>query len=215
MNKHILCWFILITLFFSREIISRPISYQGGWTIMQKNDFNRHSFHSHFSPSVNYSIGYRVEYWRKKEWTFQGLQLNYLLKRFNKPNSQANLYFKNALGFALSDYKNLDNNIEPNIFSGVAFDWENRQLFFSYENRINYNYTIDRFLVQKTRIGFAPYIGKYGDLHTWIMLQAEHMSRGKKRIVYTPMIRVFKGDYLAEFGLSNHKDIMFNFIKRF
>ena len=215
MNKHILCWFILITLFFSREINSRPISYQGGWTIMQKNDFNRHSLHSHFSPSINYSIGYRVEYWRKKEWTFHGLQLNYLLKRVNKPNSQANLYFKNALGFALSDYKNLDNNIEPNIFSGVAFDWENRQFFFSYENRLNYNYTIDRFLAQKTRIGFAPYIGKYGDLHTWIMLQAENMSRGKKRIVYTPMIRVFKGDYLAEFGLSNHNDTMFNFIKRF
>ena len=70
MNKRFLTWFILITLFFSKEINSRPISYQGGWTIMQKNDFNRHSFHSHFSPSINYSLGYRGEYWRKKEWTF-------------------------------------------------------------------------------------------------------------------------------------------------
>lgn len=215
MNKHILCWFILVTLFFSREINSRPISYQGGWTIMQKNDFNRHSFHSHFSPSINYSIGYRVEYWRKKEWIFHGLQLNYLLKRVNKPNSQANLYFKNALGFALSDYKNFDNNIEPNIFSGVAFDWENRQFFFNYENRINYNYTIDRFLVQKTRIGFAPYIGKYGDLHTWFMFQIDHMPNSSDNLVFTPFVRIFKGDYLAEIGLSYHNDFMFNFIKRF
>ena len=30
-----------------------------------------------------------------------------------------------------------------------------------------------------------------------------------------PMLRVFKGDYLAEFGLNNYKDFMFNFIKRF
>jgi len=29
------------------------------------------------------------------------------------------------------------------------------------------------------------------------------------------MLRVFKGDYLAEFGLNNYKDFMFNFIKRF
>ena len=94
---------------FSKEINSRPISYQGGWTIMQKNDFNRHSFHSHFSPSINYSLGYRGEYWRKKEWTFHGVQLNYLVKRFNGPNSQANIYLKNALGFALSDYKNHEN----------------------------------------------------------------------------------------------------------
>ena len=215
MNKRFLTWFILITLFFSKEINSRPISYQGGWTIMQKNDFNRHSFHSHFSPSINYSLGYRGEYWRKKEWTFHGVQLNYLVKRFNGPNSQANIYLKNALGFALSDYKNHENKIEPNIFSGVAFDWENRQYYFSYENRLNYNSTIDKFFVQKTRIGFAPYVGKYGDLHTWVMFQVEKMSGPKSKIVYTPMIRAFKGDYLTEFGMTNHSDIMFNFTKRF
>ena len=61
----------------------------------------------------------------------------------------------------------------------------------------------------------APYLAEYGYLHTWIMLQANHMPGSRKNMTFTPMLRVFKGDYLAEFGLNNYKDFMFNFIKRF
>ena len=94
-------------------------------------------------------------------------------------------------------------------------DWEDRKFFLGYENRINYNPTIDRFFLQKARIGFAPYVGKYGDLHSWLMLQIDHMPKAENKIVYSPILRMFKGDYLAELGLTNYKDFMFNFIKRF
>ena len=47
------------------------------------------------------------------------------------------------------------------------------------------------------------------------MLQVENMSKTKNKIIYTPMLRMFKGDYLAEAGLTQDKDFMFNFIKRF
>ena len=47
------------------------------------------------------------------------------------------------------------------------------------------------------------------------MLQVESMTKTKNKIIYTPMLRMFKGDLLAEVGLSNYKDFMFNFIKRF
>tara|TARA_E500000331_G_C17197112_1_gene687619 strand:- start:330 stop:977 length:648 start_codon:yes stop_codon:yes gene_type:complete len=215
MSRHFLNWLILIIFVFTKEINARPISYQGGWTVMQMNDFNRHSLHMHYSPSINFSLGYRGEYWRKKEWSFHGLQFNYLIKRLNNRNSQANFYLKSSAGFAYSNYKKIENKIEPNIFSGIAFDWENRRYFVSYENRINYNLTIEKFISQKARIGLAPYIGNYGDFHTWIMFKFENMSRAKNKIIYTPMLRVFKGDYLAEAGLTNYKDIMFNLIKRF
>ena len=215
MNKQFLSWFCLITLFCIKSAIARPISYPGGWTIMQMNDFNRHSVHFHLSPSVKYSIGYRGEYWRKKEWQFHGTQLNYLIKRLNTPKSQANFYFKSGAGLAVSDYKNFNNKVEPNIFSGISVDWEDRQYYVSYQNRVNYNSSIDTFFLQKARIGFAPYVGDYGDFHTWVMLQVESMTKTKNKIVYTPMLRLFKGDLLAEVGLTNYKDLMFNFIKRF
>mgnify|MGYP005741188121 FL=1 len=138
-----------------------------------------------------------------------------MIKRFNTPKSQANLYLKSGAGLAVSDYKNLNNKVEPNIFSGISVDWEDRQYFVSYQNRVNYNSSIDTFFLQTARIGFAPYVGDYGDFHTWVMLQVESMTKTKNKIIYTPMLRMFKGDLLAEVGLTNYKDFMFNFIKRF
>ena len=66
----LLFWFLLVILTFNTETNARPISYAGGWTIMQMNDFNKHSMHVHFSPSINFSIGYKGEYWRKKNGSF-------------------------------------------------------------------------------------------------------------------------------------------------
>ncbi len=215
MHKLLLILFILVNVFLKNTGQARPISYPGGWTLMQMNDLNRHSVHAHYSPSASYSLGYRGEYWRQKEWQFHGIQFNYLIKRLNTSKSQMNFYLKNASGLALSDYKNLESKIRPSLFSGISLDWEDRQYYVSYENRLNYSPTIDNFFLQKARIGFAPYIGKYGDLHTWFMFQIENMSKSKHKIIYTPMLRFFKGDYLVETGLSNNKNFMFNFIKRF
>ena len=97
MLKQYIALFCLIVVFSNKEANSRPISYPGGWTIMQMNDFNRHSIHVHLSPSKYYSLGYRGEFWRKKEWQFHGTQLNFLIKRFNTRKSQANFYL--FLGF--------------------------------------------------------------------------------------------------------------------
>ena len=119
------------------------------------------------------------------------------------------MYLKSGAGLAVRDYKNLKNNVEPNIFSGISVDWEDRQYFVSYQNRVNYNSSIDTFFLQKARIGFAPYVGDYGDFHTWIMLQVENMTKTKNKIIYTPMLRMFKGDLLAEVGLTNYKEFMF------
>ena len=214
--KIFLCKIVLVCTFIVlKDINARPISYPGGWTLMQANDFSKHSFHLHYSPSIDYSIGYRAEYWREKEWQFHGLQLNYLIKRINKPKSQTNFYLKNGIGLATSNYEAFENKFEPSLFTGILFDWEDRRFFTSYQNQANYASSIDKFFSQQFRIGVAPYLAEYGYLHTWIMLQANHMPGSSKNLTFTPMLRVFKGDYLAEFGLNNYKDFMFNFIKRF
>ncbi len=215
MTKKLTVWLFLATLILSNDINSRPISYADSWTLMQMNNYNKHSFHLHYSPSVNYSVGYKGEYWLKNEWQFHAVQINYLINRINKPKSQTNIYLKNGLGLANSKHKDFDSKTEPSFFSGLSMDWEDRKFFLGYENRINYNPTIDRFFLQKARIGFAPYVGKYGDLHSWLMLQIDHMPKAENKIVYSPILRMFKGDYLAELGLTNYKDFMFNFIKRF
>ena len=56
---------------------------------------------------TNTSLGYKIEYWRGDEFTLNMIQMNNLIKRWNKPESQANFYLKSTIGAALSDKVNL------------------------------------------------------------------------------------------------------------
>lgn len=197
------------------EANARPVSYPEGWTIMQMNDEDANGLHIHYSPTAKYSIGYKAEYWRDMKWQFHGVQLNHLVKRWNQPDSQANLYLKNGVGLAYSDFEAFDQESSLAGFTGVAVDWENRRFFTSYENRLYYAGDLDQFFMQKARIGVAPYIGEYGDIHTWLMLQVDHNPKKHDEVTFTPMLRFFKSEYLAELGLSNQGHAMFNWIIRF
>ena len=67
-------------------VIARPVSYPGGWTLMTMNDGDKNSVHVHYSPTAKTSIGYKFEYWPDKELNLHALQINKLLKRWNKRN---------------------------------------------------------------------------------------------------------------------------------
>lgn len=216
MLKHITTIICLALMIIAKNAYARPVSYPGGWTLMQMNDGDRNSLHFHYSPSAKYSVGYKGEYWRKEKWQLHTIQTNYLLKRWNQPAAQANLYLKSGLGFAYSDFESFNSKTEPAGFIGIATDWENRRFFTSYENRAYHAGDIDKFFIQTARIGVAPYIGDYGDVHTWLMLQVDHNAKKEgEEFTITPLIRVFYDVYLFEAGVSNEGDGLFNAIIRF
>lgn len=196
-------------------VYARPVSYPGGTTLMQTNDADAHALHLHYSPTARYSLGYRGEYRRENDWQFHGLQANYLAKRWNMPAAQANIYLKSALGVAYSDAGDFDGKTQAAGFVGFAADWENRRYFTSYENRVYEAGDIDSFFTQKARVGIAPYIGDYGDFHTWLMLEVQHQPEADDHVTLTPLVRVFKDEYLGEFGISEDGDVLANLIIRF
>lgn len=206
----------IISCFVVSNSSARPVSYPSGITVMQMNDANMNSLHLHYSPTAKYSIGYKGEYWKEDKWQFHGLQYNHLINRWNKKASQANLYFKSAAGVAHSDESPFSNKQEEAGFVGIATDWEDRRFFTSYENRYTYAGSINKAFMQTARVGIAPYVGNYGDLHTWLMLQTQHAPTLEgKEIITTPMVRVFKDVYLFEAGMSFDGDILFNTVIRF
>jgi hypothetical protein len=190
---------------------ARPVSYPEGVTLMQKNDMNRNSVHIHYSPTAKYSVGYRGEYWREDGWRFHGVQVNNLIKRWNQPASQANFYLKSGIGIAHSD----ENGSELGVFTGIAADWEDRRYFTSYENRLYHAGDENQFFMQSARIGIAPYVGDYGDLHTWFMLQVDHQPENRDSITVTPLVRFFRSEYMAEIGVSDNGDALLNLIIRY
>lgn len=194
---------------------ARPVSYPGGWTSMIMNDGSSNSLHIHYSPTAFTSIGPRIEYRREGEYLLTSVQMNNLLKRWNSKDAQANLYLKSGIGVAHSNYGDFEDKTQAAGFTGIATDWENRRFFTSYENRYIEAGDIDSAFMQKARVGIAPYIGDYGDLHTWLMLEVEHAPKSDDKITVTPLVRLFKGVHLLEAGVSNQGDALFNYVIRF
>ena len=69
--------------------------------------------------------------------------------------------------------------------------------------------------MQSARVGWAPYEGDYGDLHTWLMLEVSHLPENKDNFEITPMVRLFKDVHLLEAGMNTKGEILFNYVIRY
>lgn len=191
---------------------ARPVSYPGGWTWMQMNNGDYSSVHAHYSPTFQDSIGLYSERNWGEDWHFTGLQYNRLVKRWNEKSSQANLYFKAGVGQADAFGPG---DVDLAGFVGVAADWETRRWFASYEGRA-YDLGFNQTARQAARVGVAPYVGDYGDLHTWLMLEVENQPESETPTTVTPLVRFFYGVQLVELGFTPETDeFTFNWIVRF
>lgn len=210
--KNLFIWPLLsiMVMTVSTHADARPISYPGGTSAMVMNDHDYNSANIQYSPSANLSIGYTFEHWREDNYNLHAVQINNLLKRWNNPDSQGNLYLESGVGLT-----GKNDGVHPVAFTGITTDWEDRRFLVSYKNRYTTGQEIDDFYMQSARLGVAPYIGKYGDLHTWVMVQVDHNPSADDPVSVTPLVRLFKGTNLVEAGVSNHGKILFNWMTQF
>ena len=211
---------IIIKLFFLlssclNNLIARPVSYSGGWTVMSYNDYYRNTLLTHYSPTSKTSFGYMVQYWQNKEFWINAFNVNYLAKRINKKYSQANIYLKGGLGLLNTNYEKYNNKNELVSYGEFALDWETRRYFTSYAGSFIKSESVDNNLMQKLRVGFAPYIASYGSLHTWLMYELNNMPEYEDVLVSNFVLRLFKSTNLLELGIDQNKNTTINFIKRF
>jgi len=81
---------------------------------------------------ANNALGLRLRYDRDGDYSFVGAQLNRLVKRWNKPDSQANIYAHAALGTVIDDSSGpLTREDDLGLFIGASGDWETRKYFFT------------------------------------------------------------------------------------
>lgn len=198
----------------SAPVHARPVSYEGGWTVMQMNSDALSSLHVHYSPSARWSVGWLEAWDREEDWVFTGAQLNRLVWRRNTRQSQANLYLKGALGGAGAASAPLDVESWGGM-AEIAADWETRRLFASYAATLWEAGGLGGGASQAARLGLAPYLGDYGDLHTWLMVELRHRPEAEDAVTVTPMLRFFKGVQLVELGATDRGDAVFNWVIRF
>lgn len=184
---------------------AKPIPYKGGWMIMQENYTRENLFHAVYGLSPDMSAGLSTEWFKDKGYWLHSAQFNYLAYRKNMPDAQMNIFLMSGVGAGLKN-----DVAHPAAWSGILADYETRRIFISYDNNYTYANTIESSFTQKARFGVAPYIGAFDDLHTWAMIQLEHYPDGKDEFVATPLIRLFKDNYLVELGYSTNSRLLLN-----
>ena len=192
---------IFFILFLVLNTEARPISYSDGHTLMHFNDNMKESIYYHYSPSFKYSIG--VEELNNKifDRSETNLRFTYLVNRKNTKNSQRNFYFQSAVSTKNS-----------NFIYGVHGDWETRRYFIGFDYKEVKN--IIDYTDKHIQLGLAPYLGEYGDLHTWLMVKTKKNSINNKQITY-PVVKFFKGNVLLELGYDKKTDWDIHLMYRF
>ena len=209
-----------------------PVGYRGGVALAVENSVGARSAEATYTPTSRIAVGVRAEHDRALDHDFIGPALNVLVFRHNASSSQANLYLMSAVGVASGRYVIPTPNAaplsvhashlaaasgaapgrvarfdRPAVFLGAQADWESRRFLLLAEAHRMAVEEQGSTVMYRGRIGVAPYIGEFGDLHTWLILQAEHFPYAGRQITLTPMVRLFKGPALVELGSSLQGDL--------
>lgn len=145
-----------------------------------------------------------------KRITREFAELNYtrLVKRWNAPHSQANLWFLAGVGPVRgNDFAGTRTMLAP----GLSVDWETTRLYLSATARlyraegINHDYGA-------VRAGFSFYEADYDQTQPWLVVEARRMRGLSDKTEITPMLRLIHSRYFVEFGVNQMKQGRFNFM---
>ena len=189
--------------------------------LMQENDSGGHTVGMDYTISPRMAAAFHAQYHiRGDNFTPLGPQLNFIVKRWNAPRSQGNIFGSVGAGTAIDS----SGDMRSAGWVGLLADWETRSLFVSYEVRAMYATKVERSVWQRARAGIAFYPVDYGRMSPWIMVQIDHRAEkhlgahvgaDEPRTEITPLLRVMYKAFLIEGGISHRGRVMFNWVKQF
>ena len=186
-------------IFFLSSISAHPVIFKNGkvFWLTQNPSFNDIRFG--VSKSSNWLIGGRFLEYRNSNETFALINNNFLAKRWNNRNSQANLYLLSSVGLDTKNSKSMGT-------IGLHGDWEDRQ--FMVMQMLEY-YSYSSAVVSNTRFAYSPYIADYSKTSTWLIAHYRvEYSNDKYSYMFFPVVRLFKKNYLVEIGFNRDNSFL-------
>ena len=209
------CLFLAICLTtWTQKAQAHPVAFAGSYSLMTWNSKEMsdwmfvHSFTSRYAMAARYL---RIET-KDGERTFYMPQLNFLLKRWNELDSQANVYL--SIGHGGEKVKT---SLKDTSIVAIEADWESRKYYVSFKEEalLSYKKSGQSIYTTKVRAGFAPYLAEFNEINSWFILQAEKTNKAVDNYTLTPFIRLFYHNVLTEFGVSSKGNAQFNFMVHF
>lgn len=206
-----------VALMFPALVAAKPIAFANGTTIMAEYGAGTmEEVQAFYAPYYWLSLGggsLRLDSDETdRTRSIEYLRVNYLAKRWNLDDAQANVYVWGGLGTATgNDFRGsrLDRD------AGFQADYETRRVYASFVSDLHessaYSHRVDTL-----QLGFAPHETDYHDLAVWFVLQARDYTGDIHRgTEYAALLRLFKGGAWVEAGFTGDGKpqimMMFNF----
>ena len=195
----------LILIFLITNLSAHPVIFKNGKVFWLTQNPNYNDLRYGISKTSNWYLGFRLLEDRKEQEAFALINNNFLAKRWNNENSQANFYLLSSVGLSAENSKVMST-------IGVHGDWENRR--FMVMEMLEY-YSYNSSLVSNTRLAFSPFTVDYSKVSTWLIAHYRVAYENENvSDMLIPVVRLFKRNYLFEIG-SNGKDSFFTFMIHF
>ncbi len=191
---------------------AHPVPYQGAVGVMTWNqpfmsdDWITYSFR----PDMAFAARHMRFDMPEGRSQYYAPQLDYLVKRWNLPDAQANIYAYGSYGAM-----NFQNQTTGAGLAGTEADAESRRLYASAKYERMWARTGPDFYHVEARLGAAPYAAEFSEIAAWFMIQYQHHPMLTRKDMVTPLIRLFYKSVLFESGVSTQGDWMLNFMFHF
>ena len=197
--------------------MAKPIAFARGTTLMAEYGAGTmNEFQVFYAPRYWWSVGGGWTELMSGDGTKQRrityVRTNLLVKRWNLPSAQANVFVWGGAGQATgNDFAGTE--LSRNV--GFQVDYETRRVYSSFKSDLqesdHFSHRIDTL-----QLGCAPYEHDYDTLATWIVLQGRtytgDLSDGTEKAL---LVRFFKGGTWVEVGATTDRKVqamvMFNF----
>lgn len=201
-----------IFLLFQFSAKAHPVAYEGAVGIMTWNqsfmtdDWVTYSFR----PDAAVAARHMRFDMPEGRMQFYAPQFDYLVKRWNESDFQANIYAYGAYGTI-----NFQNQTQGAGLAGAEVDAESRKYFASLKYEKMWANLGPDFYHAEARLGIAPYEAEYKEIASWFMIQYQYHPMLERIYAITPLIRLFYRSVLFETGVSTEGDWMLNFMFHF
>ncbi|BCX47771.1 conserved hypothetical protein [Haloferula helveola] len=191
---------------------AHPVSYEGAYQLMLGGTESVQNLELYHSYTAREAFGLHVMRFEDDRDTdlFAGIQHNWLLKRWNLPSAQANVYVGLGAGGALRE----GDSWAP---AGIGFfraDYETRRIYTAFETKLIGSEDVSRGWTAAS-VGFAPYEADFDELNTWFIVRFEHVSGMRDDLDVVPYVRLFKDNYFLELGCSLDGEPSLSFMVHF
>ena len=193
---------------------AHPVAFAESYSIMTWNskDMSDWMLTYSFTSDFSFTTRYLRLQTNEGERTFYIPQANFLLKRWNELDSQANIYLSVGHGG-----EKINSSFKDTSALALEADWESRKYYVSAREDIliSHKNSGKNIYQTKLRAGFAPYLAEFDEMNAWFILQLDKSNKMDDEFKITPFIRLFYHNVLTEFGVSSKGDAQFNFMVHF